>query len=195
MFKRLLFILFLLLSHDVALGQGHQIETIFQVQVPSYLTISPITSPILTAHVYNNTGNLFAPLSVKYRVVTNKPQATLYLTAKTSTESGEENALFSQGNQVYMAFGNIQELPTSQALLGCKFGNESKGVVAYPVTSVYGANNKFISSKEKYEVYISSNGLHEIVLTVGPNVLRSSFDSKDKKGFYQTRVLLTEADI
>lgn len=188
-------LLIFLLTCCTAYSSNNTASVEFSVYVPQYLSITPMTSPVLVAHVHDNTGNLHTPLSTKFRVTTNKSEATLYLNAKMYTDNGEENALFTNGNQVYMAFGNIQEIPSSQALLGCKYGNESKGVVAYPVISIYGMDNKFIPSKEKYELYVRSNGTYYVSITVGTSILRSSFDNQDKKGFYQATVFLTETDI
>lgn len=180
---------------NCCMAAQNTITSEFTIQIPQFLSIQPMTSPVLIAHIHNNTGNLYSLLSTKFRVVTNCKEKKLYLNAVVHTESGEENALFSRGGQVFMAFGNMQELPTTEALLGCKRDNESKGVVAYPVLYVSGADNKFIPSEEKYEIYLRNNGTYFIDITVGTNVLKSSFDSKDKKGFYQAIVSLTEADI
>ena len=192
MFKNFFLLLLLLLGTTC---YASQVETNFQVQVPRYLKITPITSPILVAHVQDSSGNLFTPLSTKFRVVTNELNTTLYLTARVSTESGEENAFFAQGNQVYLAFSSMENIPTSQALSGCKCGNESKGVIAYPVLSILGAQSRFIPSKEKFEVLLQENGTYNIDVIIGANVLRGSFDNKDGKGFYKAIISLTETDI
>lgn len=166
--------------------------------IPEYVYIKPLTSPVLTANVRNRTGNLDTPLRTTFRVITNTDkEKSLYLQANVMTSDGYENAMFMQGGQVYIAFSSLRKVPTTSSLNNCKSGgfqNDSPGIVAYPVTSVAGAPHKYIGSKSKYEVYIK-NGTTDISIDVGTNVLRSSFGSNDPRGFYQTVISLTEADI
>lgn len=170
----------------------------FSISVDSYLKIEPITSPVLIANVTDRTGNLANPLFAKFKVVTNMPDSrTLYLQAKTNTDSGQESAMFVQGGQVYVAFSNVLKPPKSQSLANCKIASnpkDSPGVVAYPITSILGAQNQYISSKQKYEVYVD-NGTTFVTVNIGANVLKSSFGGNDPKGFYKATISLTEADI
>ena len=179
-------------------SEVHTLSTDFTVQVPEYMNIIPMTSPVLTANVTNRTGNLFSPLSTTFRVLSNTSQTkTLYLQAHVTTQGGYEPAMFAQGGQVYVAFANLSKIPESSALANCKMGGmpkDSPGIVAYPVTSVHGANYKYIPSKEKYEVYIE-NGKTDVTVNVGASVLRNSFAGNDPRGFYQATLSLTEADI
>lgn len=178
--------------------ETHTMSAEYTIQVPHYMHIKPITSPVLTANITNRTGNLHAPMFTKFRVATNATQTqTLYLQANTTTQGGYESAMFEQGGQVYIAFASLNKIPTSQALANCKNGSmpkDSPGVVAYPVTSVFGANHKFIPGKNKYEVYVN-NGITDITVNVGSNVLRSTYAANDPRGFYQATLSLTEADI
>lgn len=176
----------------------HTISNEFVIQVPEYMHIRPVTSPVLTAHVHNKYGNLDTPLSTTFRVTTNTSQTkTLYLQSNVTTEGGYEPSMFEQGGQVYVAFASLRRLPTSSALINCINGSgpdESPGIVAYPVTSVYGADHKFVRGKNKYEVYVN-NGTTNVTINVGTNVLQSSFGKNDPRGFYQAILSLTEADI
>ena len=45
-----------------------------------------------------------------------------------------------------------------------------------------------------YEVYIG-NGITDVTVNVGSNVLRNSYAANDPRGFYQAVLSLTEADI
>lgn len=170
----------------------------FSVTVPSYVQIQSVTSPVLVANITDRTGNLYAPLSSKFKVITNsKNTKTLYLKANTVTDNGYEEAMFEQGGRVYIAFANLAKTPKSQALANCKMGalpKDSPGIVAYPVNSILGAEHKYVNSKNKYEVYVN-NGTTFITVNVGSNVLKNSFASNDPKGFYQAVLSLTEADI
>jgi len=163
-----------------------------------FMRIAPITSPILTANITDRTGNLYAPLATRFRVITNATEKqTLYLQAHTVTDGGYENSMFQQGGQIYIAFANLSRIPSSQALANCKLGGipkDSPGVVAYPITSITGASNKYIPNKGKYEVYVD-NGTTDVTVNVGANVLPSSFAANDPRGFYQAVLSLTEADI
>ena len=168
------------------------------VTIPEYLHIKPLTSPVLTAAITDRTGYLQAPLNTTFRITTNTSQTkTLYLQANTMTDSGLENSMFTQGNQVYIAFGNIKELPSLSAITNCKMGagpNDSPGVVAYPVMTVRGVKHSFLANKDKYELYVD-NGTTDVTIDVGQQVLKNSFGKNDPKGFYQTIISITEVDI
>lgn len=170
----------------------------FTINLSEYLQIQTLTSPVLTANITDNTGNLLSPLYSKFKVVSNNPETkTLYLKAKTLTENGFEEAIFEINGRRYVAFANIENKPKGQALANCKFGshpNESPGIVAYPITSILGTDTKYIKGQGKYEVYIP-NGTTYITVNIGSNVLRNSFGSNDPKGFYQATLSLTESDI
>lgn len=170
----------------------------FSITIAPYARITSVTSPVLTAHITNKTGNLYAPLSTTFKVITNKAEDTkLYLSAHTITQSGYEEAMFEQAGRVYIAFSNLAHTPKSQSLSNCKLGSlpkDSPGVVAYPVTSVIGANSRYMKNKHKYEVS-APNGTSFVTVNVGQNVLQSSFAANDPKGFYQAVLSLTEADI
>ena len=179
-------------------AEVHTMSAEYTIPVPHYMHITPVTSPVLTANITNRTGNLYVPLSSRFRVATNTSQTqTLYLQANVTTQGGYESSMFMYGGQVYIAFASLSKVPTSTALNNCKNGGmpkDSPGVVAYPVTSVYGADHKFIPGRGKYEVYVD-NGITDITVNVGTNVLRSSYAGNDPKGFYQATLSLTEADI
>ncbi|MCQ2743708.1 MAG: hypothetical protein MJ230_02785 [bacterium] len=166
--------------------------------IASYTHISPVTSPVLTAHITDKTGNLYAPLSTTFRVITNSSEnKKLYLKANVLTRNGYEEAMFEQGGQVYIAFANLKNMPNSAALAGCKSGvpADSPGIVAYPVTSITGTEGKkYINGKNKYELEIKG-GTSYVTVNVGSSVLPSSFGSNDPRGYYQAVLSLTEADI
>ena len=168
----------------------------FSLKVSPYMQIQTLTSPVLIANITDKTGNLYAPLFSKFRVISNSSDTKiLYLSANTITEHGNESAIFMANGRVHIAFSNVKNKPTSQSLVNCKYGvhpNESPGVVAYPIASILGAKTKY--NGEKYEVYVG-NGTTDITVNIGSQVLRSSFGSNDPKGFYQATLSLTEADI
>ena len=168
----------------------------FSIYLPQYVKVESVLSPVLTANITDRSGNLHTPLCSKFKVITNSSDTkTLYLKAHTVTDAGQENAMFEQGGQVYIAFANLAKIPKSQSLANCKNGSlpkDSPGVVAYPVTSVTGAKHKFI--RDKYEVSVE-NGISYVTVNIGSNVLKNSFAANDSRGFYQTILSLTEADI
>ena len=170
----------------------------FCVTIPAYMQIQTITSSVLTANITDRTGNLYAPLSSRFRVISNSADTkTLYLKANTLTDAGNEEAMFEYNGRVYVAFANLAIKPKSQALANCMLGThpkESPGIVAYPVDSIYGAKYKYLRGRGRYEVYVP-NGTTDVVVNIGSNVLRNSFAPNDPKGFYQATLSLTEADI
>ena len=169
--KGALVLVMLVAASISAFAETRSISTEFTINVPEYLNIRPITSPVLTANITNRTGNLYAPLSTRFRVATN--------TSKTK-----------------IAFANLAKIPKASSLANCKIGSlpkDSPGIVAYPVTSVTGAEHRFVSGKEEYEVYVN-NGITDITVNVGSNVLRNSFAANDPRGFYQATLSLTEAE-
>ncbi len=171
----------------------------FSFTLPTFTHISPVTSPVLIANITDRTGNLYAPLSAKFKVITNsREKVNLYLKSNIVTDSGYEESMFEQGGQVYIAFGNLARIPKSSSLANCKTGGspkDSPGVVAYPVTSIAGAEHyNFLHGKNKYELTVDT-GTQYVTVNVGSQVLKTSFAANDPRGFYQAVLSLTEADI
>ena len=184
---------------------GHCVESVpsaavqMSFTIAPYTNITPVTSPVLTANITDRTGNLYSPLSTTFRVITNSPEnKTLYLKANVLTKNGYEEAMFQQGGQVYIAFANLRNMPSGNALVNCKMGgdrNDSPGVVAYPVTSVTGTETlQYLAGKNKYALSVKG-GTSYVTVNVGSNVLPSSFGGNDPRGFYQAILSLTETDI
>ncbi|MBR1776573.1 hypothetical protein IJ750_05830 [bacterium] len=177
---------------------AEEASVIFNINVPSFTRITPVTSPVLIANITDKTGNLHSPLVSKFKVITNSSDQTqLYLSANVVTDAGYENAMYEQGGRVYIAFAHLAGIPSSSALHNCKMGaiaDASPGIVSYPITSIQGAEHKFLPSKQKYEVVVN-NGTSYVTVNVGSNVNRMSFAPNDPRGFYQAVLSLTEADI
>lgn len=169
-----------------------------QFVIPDFTKIIPVTSPVLTANITDRTGNLYAPLHAKFKVITNTPEKkTLYLKANAITDAGYEDAMFTYNGQVYIAFTNIEKQASSASLQNCKTNSlpkDSPGVVAYPVISISGADSTYLNDRNKYELEVK-NGSTFINVHVGSRVLSNSFASNDPKGFYQAVLSLTETDI
>ena len=181
-----------------ALAEPQAASANFSVTIPEFFRIQTITSPVLIANITDRTGSLYTPLQSKFRVISNLSHPKkLYLSATTPTTAGMESAMFERGGRVYVAFANLEKNPESQALANCKLGAEPKaspGIVAYPIVSVIGGNPKYLRGRGKYELS-APNGTTDISVTVGTNVLMSSFAENDPNGFYQTTLELTESDI
>lgn len=181
-----------------AFAAGNTASSDFSITLPAFVKVESISSPVLVANITDRTGNLRAPLSSTFRVISNGAETkTLYLNAHTVTQGGYEPAMFEQGGRVYIAFANLAKMPQSQALANCKIGGmpkDSPGIVAFPVDTISGAKYKYLNSKNKYEVY-AENGTTYVTVHIGQNVLRSSFAANDPRGFYQAVLSLTEADI
>lgn len=202
-FKYIFFILLAIITNtseilaETAETQNSQ-RVDLAVQIDEFIKIEAVENAILTANITDRTGNLYAPLISRFKVISNCSKTkTLYLKATTVTEGGNEEAMFELGGRVYIAFANLEKKPMPQALANCKMGGYSEnspGVVAYPINSIYGANHKYMSGKGKYAVYIE-NGITNLTVNVGQNVLRTSFGKNDPNGFYQATLSLTESDI
>ena len=170
----------------------------FEIKLEEFLRIETVTSAVLMANITDKTGNLYSPLSSRFKVISNcSEQKTLNLKSESITENGNEQSLFELGGRVYIAFTNVNNKPRSEALANCKMGTHPKyspGVVAYPVTSIMGAKSENQRGQGKYKVFIN-NGTTNILVNVGSHVLRNSFDSNDPRGFYQATLSLTESEI
>ncbi len=190
----ILFVLFVSIQNVFA----EQASVKFEVLLPSFLKIETVTSPVLNAHIVDKTGNMYAPLSCKFRVISNSSETkTLYLKSTSITKNGAEESMFNVGGQAYIAFTNIQNIPNSESLINCKMNAPAKlspGVVAYPITSIIGTKHKYNRGKGKFEVYVE-NGETNVAVNIGMHVLKNSFDERDPYGFYQATLSLTEADI
>ena len=196
-FRNIIMALFLLcmsITHTYA--QGASMD--FAIILPEYLSIQTLSNPVLTANITDKTGNLYAPLATRFRVVSNSMETkTLYLKSESITANGIEDSMFSMGGRVYIAFTYVNDRPSSEALANCKMGTHPKyssGVVAYPITSVFGAKSEYSGSINRYKVYVE-NGVTDISVNVGSNVLRTSFDKHDPRGFYQATLSLTESEL
>lgn len=198
MVRFLLILSLFFMSCFSAFAAGNTASSDFSITLPAFVRVESISSPVLVANITDRTGNLRAPLSSTFRVISNGAETkTLYLNAHTVTQGGYEPAMFEQGGRVYIAFANLAKMPQSQALANCKIGGmpkDSPGIVAFPVDTISGAKYKYLSSKNKYEVY-AENGTTYVTVHIGQNVLRSSFAANDPRGFYQAVLSLTEADI
>ena len=197
--KTLIILALLLFNINIAqANESKQASVNFSISLPSYIQITSVTSPVLTVNITDDTGNLYAPIQSKFRVISNSNETqTLYLKANTVTQNGQESAMFSYGGRTYIAFAHVEKKPTAQSLANCKLGavrNESPGIVAYPITSILGAKHKYQRAIDGYELFVEG-GVTDIVVNVGSNVLINSFDKNDPKGFYQATLTLTEADI
>ena len=170
----------------------------FEIVLPEYLRIETVTSAVVTASITDKTGNMHAPISSRFKVISNSSEPkTLYLKSNSITKGGFEESMFEYGGQVYIAFTNVSSKPTSEALVNCKMGTHPKyspGVVAYPITSIIGAKTEYMQGKGKYKVFIN-NGITNILVNIGSHVLRNSFDKHDPRGFYQATLSLTESEI
>ena len=170
----------------------------FEVKINEFIKIETIENSVLIANITDNTGNLYSPLSSRFKVISNCSETRpLYLKAESITQNGSELSMFEQGGRVYIAFTNVNNKPKSESLMNCKLGSGSKsspGVVAYPITSILGAKSEYQRNKGNYKVFIK-NGTTDILVNVGSQVLKNSFDTNDPKGFYQATLSLTESDI
>lgn len=191
-----LFMAITTMSPSFATSQVAQAE--LALNFKEFLRIQTVTSAVLVANITDKTGNLYAPLTSRFKVISNSGHTqTLFLKAEALTEGGNESAMFEAGGRVYVAFTNINKKPTSSDLANCKMGTDPKyspGVVAYPVTSIMGVKSQYQRGQGKYKIYIN-NGTTDISVNIGSHVLRNSFDSNDPQGFYQATLSLTESEI
>ena len=82
-FKKFIVLLFLLIfnvSHALAESPSASVE--FSITMPAFLQIRSLTGEVLTANITDRTGNLYAPLTSRFRVTSNSLEpTTLYLKA------------------------------------------------------------------------------------------------------------------
>ena len=197
-FRNIFIALFALFINICNVYGANQASMNFEFVLPEFLKIQTVTSPILTANITDKTGNLYAPLYSRFKVISNCSETkTLYLKSESITESGYEDSMFEVGGSVYVAFTYVNKSPRSEALANCKMGTHPKyspGVVAYPITSIIGAKSEYSRSINRYKVYIN-NGITNISVNLGTHVLKNSFDKSDPRGFYQATLSLTESEI
>lgn len=190
--------LFLFNINVAQANESKQASVNFSISLPSYIQITSVTSPVLTVNITDDTGNLYAPIQSKFRVISNSNEKqTLYLKANTVTQNGQESAMFEYGGRTYIAFAHVEKKPTAQALANCKMGGmrkDSPSVVAYPINSIIGAEHRYRRASSGYEIFVEG-GVTDIAVNVGSNVLINSFDRNDPRGFYQATLTLTEADM
>ena len=66
----------------------------FSILLPEFVKVESVFSPVLIANITDRTGNLYAPLCSKFKVITNSSETKkLYLKANTVTDAGQELSL------------------------------------------------------------------------------------------------------
>ena len=68
-FKILLLVF--LLNIGLAFGASNSVTTDLSFNLAEYIKIESVTSPVLVANITDNTGNLYQPISSKFKVITN----------------------------------------------------------------------------------------------------------------------------
>lgn len=183
---RKLLTLLVLLCSNIVFAASNCATTDFSITIPAYTSIQPLTSTILTANLRND--YVTNPLHVKYKVVTNVPENTLYLTTKSLADGGYEHSMFEYGGREYIALTSVFNQASLQNLTEAKYNLKAPNVLILPVVSVTGAEHKF--RRDKYEIYIK-NGIYYIDMNVG--LVAPIRGNKD--GMYQATVYLTETEI
>lgn len=163
---------------------AESVSTTLSVTIPPFLSIKPLTSTVLTAHVRDQ--KVQNPLYVKYKVVSNIPETTIFLTACSLVEGNLEHSMFQNG-QVYVAFSNINQKATLQDMSNAKIALNAPNILVLPILNVSGAEHKFLH--DRYELYIK-NGIYNIDVNIGLNSPRRSAD-----GIYQATMFLTKVEI
>jgi hypothetical protein len=182
--KKLL--LLLLLLNTPVFAETHAVTTNFQINIPAYTNIQPLTSTVLTANLRQDC--VINPLPVKYRVVTNLSETKLYLTSKSAVSGGYEYSMFEYGGKQYIALTLIDSQASLQNLTKAKSSLKAPKVLVLPVLSIQGAEVSFKGNK--YELNIK-NGINYIDINIGliPPV------GGNKDGIYQATIYLTEIEI
>ena len=102
----------LILGTLASFAEGNTASADFSITIPRFVKVEATSSPVLTANITDRTGNLYSPLSTTFRVISNSSETTnLYLKANVVTEGGFEEAMFEQGDRVYIAFANLANRP------------------------------------------------------------------------------------
>lgn len=184
--KRVLVLLMMLLNIGACHATSNSASVEFSIVIPAFLNITPLTNTTLIAHVQN--GVVTNPLRVKYRVVSNIPETTLYLTSKSMVDGGLEHSMFECGGRVYIAFSSVFHPASYQNLNEAKINLKAPNVLILPINNISGAESKF--KYDKYEIYIK-NGTYYIDVNVGmaPPV------RANVNGMYQATLYLTETEI
>lgn len=182
--RKLLTLLLLLCNLEVC-AATNSASADFYITIPAYTSIQPLTSTVLSANLRND--YVMNPLHVRYKVVTNIPETTLYLTAKSMTSDGYETSMFEQGGRGYIALTSISNQASLQNLTEAKYNLKAPNTLVLPIISVTGAENRI--RRERYEVYIK-NGVYYIDVNVGltPPI------RGNKNGVYQATIYLTETE-
>lgn len=95
-----------------AFAESNSASATFSVNLPRFVKVEAVSSPVLTANITDRTGNLYSPLSTTFKVISNSTETTnLYLKANVITDGGFEEAMFEQGGRVYIAFANLANRP------------------------------------------------------------------------------------
>lgn len=175
-----------------------------QATLGTYLDITAqTTGAVLTTTIAPDTGNLTAALISKFQVNLNTDSQQLYLQATTANSTGNVNALFQQGNQVYVVFSNTAtgKLPTAAAITDCKSAaptaTNNANAIAYPIASVSLSNTgtaTYDATKNQYNVTVNG-GSTVARTTTGTAPYANTYSFADNAGTYQAIMTLTSTSL
>lgn len=177
---------------------------ILQCTLGTYLDITPETSgAVTTTTIVPDTGNLTTALVSKFKVSLNTDSQELYLQGTTAGTTGNTNALFRQGSQVYLVFSNTTsgKLPTPAAIADCKTASPTASTnanaIAYPIASVSlnnGGNANYDNSKNQYKIDVNG-GTTVATTTTGTVPYANTYSFQDNAGTYQAIMTLTSTSL
>ncbi len=175
-----------------------------QATLDTYLDITALTSgAVLTTTIAPDTGNLAAALVSKFQVNLNTDNQQLYLQATTASSTGNVNALFQQGIEVYMIFSNTTtgKLPLTAAITDCKAATpvaaNNANAIAYPIASVEltnGGSLNFDATKNQYNITVNG-GSTIATTTTGTTPYANTYSFADNAGTYQAIMTLTSTTL
>lgn len=177
---------------------------ILQCTLGTYLDITPEASgAVTTTTIVPDTGNLTTALVSKFKINLNTDAQDLYLQGTTAGATGNTNALFKQGSQIYVVFSNTTsgKLPTAAAIADCKSvsptATSNANAIAYPIESVILDNNgsaTYDDSKNQYSIDVNG-GTTIATTTTGTAPYANTYSFQDNAGTYQAIMTLTSASL
>ncbi len=175
-----------------------------QATLGTYLDITAVTSGATTATtIAPDTGNLAAALVSKFQVNLNTDNQQLFLQATTASSTGNVNALFQQGSQVYAVFSNTAsgKAPTAAAITDCKSATPTAttnvNAIAYPIANVTLTNSgtaTYDATKNQYNVTVNG-GTTVATTTTGTAPYANTYSYNDNSGTYQAIMTLTSTTL
>jgi len=183
-------------------------DSTMTLNLPEFIRITKESSVDTAGVTYTDdykTLTLDAAMGATFKVITNKPDDTVYLTATTPVSGTDTKALFGTKDAMTIAFANIDRAPASAAALSAAAADtktdESANAIAFAVTATATGDTATGADAEPTIAdladgnlkYTLKNGEYTFVYALAQQAL--GFSTHDTYGTYKATLTLSQTQL